>query len=164
MESRDFLNKRQKRGQQIFIDTADKVMIPVAFCFWATEEDLRLEHIPWLTWWDVIGSSSRACSQYYGVFRLPSSPQFLEVTAVCPAPWHFLRKKKKKERKKRETFEKNPVTVTYVNATETCLFNSSRHVLCSLTASSLFSTHGQFFSSNMTFLGCTSVILTYLYN
>ena len=41
MESRYFLNKEQKRGQQIFIDTADKVMIPVAFCFWATEEDLR---------------------------------------------------------------------------------------------------------------------------
>ena len=100
MESRYFLNKMQKRGQQNFIDTADKVMIPVAFCFWATEEDLRLEHIPWLTWWDVIGSSSRACSQYYGVFRLPSSPQFLEVTAVCPAPWHFLSKKKKE----RETF------------------------------------------------------------
>ena len=36
-----FLNKRQKRRQQIFIDMADKVMIPVAFCFWATEEDLR---------------------------------------------------------------------------------------------------------------------------
>ena len=49
MESRDFLSKRQKIGRQIFIDTADKVMIPVAFCFWATEEDLRLEHIPWLT-------------------------------------------------------------------------------------------------------------------
>ena len=44
-----FLNKRHKRGQQIRIGTADKVMIPVAFCFWAIEEDLRLEHIPWLT-------------------------------------------------------------------------------------------------------------------
>ena len=94
MESRYFLNKRQKRGQQIFIDAADKVMIPVAFCFWATEEDLRLEHIPWLTWWDVIGSSSRACSQYYGVFRLPSSARFPELTAVFPPPWHFLKKKK----------------------------------------------------------------------
>ena len=70
---------------------------------------------------------------------------------------------KKKRKKKKETFYKNPVTVTYVNATETCLFNSSRHVLCSLTAS-LFSTHGQFISSNMTFLECTFVILTYLYN
>ena len=30
----------------MFIDTADKLMIPVAFCFWASEEDLRLEHIP----------------------------------------------------------------------------------------------------------------------
>ena len=27
------LNKRHKRGQQILIGTADKVMIPVAFCF-----------------------------------------------------------------------------------------------------------------------------------
>ena len=94
-----FLNKGQKRGQQIFIDTADKVMIPVAFCFWATEEDLRLEHIPWLTWWDVIGSSTRACSQYYGVFRLPSSAQFPELTAVFPPPWHFLKKKKDIEKK-----------------------------------------------------------------
>ena len=94
MERRYFLNKRQKRGQQIFVDTADKVMIPVAFCFWATEEDLRLEHIPWLTWWDVIGSSSRACSQYYGVFRLPSSARFPELTAVCPPPWHFLKNKR----------------------------------------------------------------------
>ena len=78
----------------LVIDTADKVMIPVAFCFWATEEDLRLEHIPWLTWWDVIGSSTRACSQYYGVFRLPSSTQFPELTAVCPLPWHFLKNKR----------------------------------------------------------------------
>ena len=78
---------------------ADKVMIPVAFCFWATEEDLRLEHIPWLTWWDVIGSSTRACSQYYGVFRLPSSAQFPELTAVFPPPWHFLKKKKDIEKK-----------------------------------------------------------------
>ena len=53
--------------------------------------------------------------------------------------------------------------MTYVNATETCLFNSSRNVLCSLTAS-LFSTYGQFISSNMTFLECTFVILTYLSN
>ena len=42
--------------------------------------------------------------------------------------------------------------------------NSSRHDLCSLTASSLFSTHGQFISSNMTFLECRFLILTYLYN
>ena len=41
-----FLDKRHKRGQQIRIGTADKVMIPVAFCFGAIEEDLRLEHIP----------------------------------------------------------------------------------------------------------------------
>ena len=94
MEGRYFLNKRQKRGKQIFIAAADKVMIPVAFCFWATEEDLRLEHIPWLTWWDLIESSTRACSQYYGVFRLPSSAQFPELTAVFPPPWHFLKKKK----------------------------------------------------------------------
>ena len=28
-----FFKKRHKRGQQILIGTADKVMIPVAFCF-----------------------------------------------------------------------------------------------------------------------------------
>ena len=28
-----FLSKRHKRGQQILIGIADKVMIPVAFCF-----------------------------------------------------------------------------------------------------------------------------------
>ena len=26
--------------------------------------------------------------------RLPSSAQFPELTAFCPAPWHFLKKKK----------------------------------------------------------------------
>ena len=36
-----FFKKRHKRGQQILIGTADKVMIPVSFCFWAIEEDLR---------------------------------------------------------------------------------------------------------------------------
>ena len=33
MDSRYFFKKRHKRGQQILIGTADKVMIPVAFCF-----------------------------------------------------------------------------------------------------------------------------------
>ena len=48
----------------------------------------------------MIGSSSRACSQYYGVFQPPSSAQFPELTAVCPPPWHFLKSKK--------TFKDNP--------------------------------------------------------
>ena len=94
--------------EDIFLNKS-KVMIPVAFCFLATEEDLRLEHIPWLTSWEVIGSSTRACSQYYGVFRLPSSAQFPELTAVCPPPWHFLKNKRH--------FKKIQVTVTYVYAT-----------------------------------------------
>ena len=42
-----FFKQKAKKGQQIFIDTADNYVItPVAFFFSATEEDLRLEHIP----------------------------------------------------------------------------------------------------------------------